>query len=143
MTIEQVKQDIQNGKTTLIYYSAHTLWWTHLTSDVEEAMKMGKVVSDNRHDAMLKDPEVPQEHKDKLIALRDMASQGAVEFPMDPTGSPLMQTDDAAKWIEMSEAKPEHFGKHGIETFMKAHHQNSNNICHSEWETYNDMIDNV
>ena len=36
-TLEQIKQDIKDGKSKKIYYSTHTLWWTHLDSDLQEA----------------------------------------------------------------------------------------------------------
>ena len=146
MTIEQVKEDIKDGKCEMIYYSSSTLWWTHLTSDVEEAMKTGKAASDKRHEDMMNDPNFPQENKDKLKALKKMIGEGAVEIPMDPTGAPLMQISekkDIEGWVAASEAKPEHFGKHGVDAFMKSHHQNCDNNCFKEWAGYNEMIDNV
>lgn len=42
MTLEQVKRDIAEKRSTMIYYSAHTLWWTHIDEDLENATKRGR-----------------------------------------------------------------------------------------------------
>lgn len=142
MTIEQVKADIKSGKSTRIYYSARTLWWTHLDSDVEEATKIGRAISDEHYENFMKRTDVPESEKKRYTALKEMASKSAVTIPLDPSGSPLYQMDDLMKWITEAENKPEHFGKHGLNAFMKSHHQNCSK-CYSKWEHYNNVIDQI
>lgn len=141
MTIEQVKQDIKDGKSTMIFYGSQTLWWTHLDSDLEDATAKGKIAREKMHTDMMENPNVPQEHKDKMSSLYEMANKSAVGIPSDPTGAPLYQMQEPLKWITEAEAKPEHFGEHGLEAFMKTHHQNCDDKCHAKWEEYNKMID--
>ena len=42
ITLDQIKKDIAEGKTSAIYYSSKTLWWTHLDTDLEESTEIGK-----------------------------------------------------------------------------------------------------
>lgn len=144
ITLEQIKQDIASGKSTRIYYSANTLWWTHLDSDVDESTKQGVKFRQERHNEMMKNPNVPQSHKDhmnELLANIDTMHQ----IPLDPYSSPLYQfTDqiDIDKWINVAEQKPEFFGKHGLDAFIKTHHQNHNKEL-TNWDMVNDYIDNL
>lgn len=143
ITLKQIKEDIESGKTTMIYYSAHTLWWTHLDSDLKEAMEQGHKASDEKHERMMKDPKMPAEEKERMKSLYKMVKGGAVTTPLDPSGSPLLQISDLNTWIANSEAKPEHFGKHGIDAFVKSHHQNCEGECYPSWEACNTAIDNA
>ena len=144
ITLEQVKKDIEEGKVNAIYYSARTLWWTHLDSDVEAATEIGKKSRDARIEQILNNPNVPQEDKDRAKAAQEMANKSVVGIPLDPTGSPLYHhtTPEAIiGFIEASEKKPEHFGEHGLDAFMMSHHQNCGENCFSEWKEYNKIID--
>lgn len=140
ITLEQVKKDIEEGKSTMIYYSTHTLWWTHLASDVEEATKQGTIASAKEHEKILEDPNVSVEQKQRLTSLLKMANKFAVQIPMDPTGSPLYQMEDCDKWVSEAEKKPYHFGEHRLMAFMKSHHQNCEGKCFQKWERYNELI---
>ncbi|MES2004319.1 MAG: hypothetical protein V4450_07345 [Bacteroidota bacterium] len=142
ITLEQIKKDIADGKGSRIYYSAHTLWWTHLDTDVETATEMGKQASDSRMEQMLADPTVPEEQKTRIKALRNSAPMQST-VPLDPSGSPLYQMDDVEKWIRVAEEKPAHFGKHGLDAFVKAHHQNCEGIAFQSWDHVNQVIDSA
>lgn len=39
ITLEQIKKDIESGKSDKIYYSSATTWWTHLEEDLIDAKK--------------------------------------------------------------------------------------------------------
>lgn len=104
LTIEQVKEDIASGKSTMIFYSSRSAWWTHLESDLIGATKKSTI-------------------------------------PCDPSGSPLFQTDDTLGFMKAAESKPEHYGKHKMDAFMKSHHQNCDGHCFMDWSKYNDVLD--
>ena len=139
-TIDQVKADIKSGKCTLIYYSTSSLWWTHLDSDVEESMKMGRKYMEERDKKLLADPNFPEEEKKKLKTIRKLIGKNSIT-PLDPSGSTLYQWDECMKWITEAEKKPEHFGKHGLDAFMKSHHQNCEGKVYEKWHHYNMLID--
>jgi len=143
MTIEQVKEDIQSGKCQRIYYSANTLWWTHLDDDVTEASDFAHSQRQERHKMAMSDPNRPKESKEKLDALFKMTNKSTVRIPMDPSGSVLLQIVDEDKlneWISAAEKNPSHFGKLGLDAFMKSHHQNSGDNCSPYWDYYNILI---
>ncbi len=140
MTIEQVKSDIDSGKSTLIYYSTATLWWTHLDSDVEESMIMGRKTQAEKHKNMLANPNVPEKKKKKLQAIINAIGKNSIT-PLDPSGATLYQSEDLDEWIAVAEKKPEHFGKHGLDAFMKSHHQNCEGKAFTKWDFYNRLID--
>lgn len=143
MTIEQVKADIKSGKCTRIYYSAHTLWWTHLDSDVEEATKMGRIARDKQHEMYLERKDISHAERTRYSNLVEMTKKSAVTIPLDPSGSPLYQIDEKVelmKWITAAEEKPEHFGQHKLDAFMMSHHQNCEGKCFSKWDGYNMLI---
>lgn len=139
-TLEEIKKDIAEGKCNAIYYSANTLWWTHLDSDLEQATKMGSEKAINQLNAFINDPTVPENKKGlaKMVLAREHRP------PMDPTGSVLFiitEKKDIDNWITVAENKPEHFGKHGLKAFVMSHHKNCNCQCYQKWQQYNDMID--
>lgn len=142
MTLEQVKADIKSGKSKRIYYSAGTLWWTHLESDVEEASKQGKIYQIEVNKRMLADETVPEEKKQRLKALLSQIDTSKAGIPLDPVGAPLYAMDKPMKWIEQSEKKPSHFGKHGLAAFIFTHHQNCKTGFYNKWDKYNELIDN-
>ncbi len=139
MNIEQIKASIASGQCKTIFYSAHTLWWTHSVEDLKQATETGRATQSERHSRMLADPTVPEATKQQLKGLMQIIARG--NTPLDPSGSPLMQTDNPTEWISMAEKKPEHFGRHGIQAFLKAHHQNCGGLCFSKWEQYNLLCD--
>ena len=138
ITFDQIKKDIRDGKVSWIYYSSNTLWWTHLESDLIESRKLGREASKRSHDKLLASNRSDKEKK-KMSALFEMAQKGS--HPLDPSGSPLMMTEETNEWMDVAKQKPSHFGKHGLNAFMKSHHQNCNNKCHPEWGFYNKLID--
>lgn len=140
ITLKQVLADIAEGKSTQVYYSARTLWWTHLSSDVDEATKKGNEIVESRFQQRMDDPLYPQAEKDKLTALHKMSKDLKHQIPTDPSGSPLYQID-AKQWVEEAIAKPEHFGLFGLDAFMKAHHQNHENQIFAKWKIVNKQID--
>ncbi len=140
MTIEQVRADIISGKSKRIYYSAHTLWWTHLDSDIEESTKIGQIAMDEDSKKFMARTDIPESEKERYKALKEIANRSAVTIPLDPTGCTLYQTDDLMEWINRAEKLPDHFGKHGLKAFMMSHHQNCKQ-CFGRWEDYNNFID--
>lgn len=135
MTIDQIKTDIESGKCKRIYFSAHTLWWTHLDEDLISAGAAGKKAQAMIMDKRLKDTRIPAEERTRMSGLFEIAKKSSI--PLDPSGSPLMQMENPAKWISEAELKPEHFGKHGLAAFLKAHHQNCGGLCFQDWNSYN------
>lgn len=145
ITLQQIKDDIQAGKVTRIYYSSGSLWWTHLDTDVSQATEIGIKCQDDGHAKFMTNPNIPQADKDRRDGLYKMIRKpGAHRIPTDPTGAPLYQfteKKDIENWIAAAENKPEHFGKHGIDAFLKAHHQNCDGKCFNSWDSYNSLID--
>lgn len=142
ITLEKVLIDIRNGKSTMIYYSANTLWWTHLEEDLKQATEQGREAQKRQFDAMMSNPFVPASEKQRFKFIYEKA--GGVEgltIPVDPSGSPLYQMDDPLKWVMDAYAKPEHFKRHGLDAFMKTHHRNCEGICFLGWMQVNDHID--
>lgn len=71
-------------------------------------------------------------------------------LPCDPRGATLLQTEDVEGFLSKAEAKPDHYGKHGLRAFMAAHHRNSflddgsmRHWCEKSWEDYNAAIDKL
>lgn len=139
ITFEQVKADINSGKSTRIYFSAHTMWWTHLDADVQEATTQGRQARKTSHDRLMQRNDVPAADKERVQSLYERASQG--DTPLDPSGSPLMETGDPAGWIRKAEEKHEHFGKHKLDALMLGHHQNCEGQCYRTWANYNEVLD--
>lgn len=139
MTIEQVQEDIKSGKCKRIYYAAHTLWWTHLEEDLIQARAQGRKAQEIRNQKLLNDPNVPESEKERFRGLFKLVANSIT--PLDPSGSPLYQTDDVNDWVDRAIKLPTHFGRHGLAAFMKAHHQNCGGICSARWEDYNLMCD--
>lgn len=138
ITLEQVRADIISGKCKRIYYSSGTLWWTHLDSDVAEASEIGDREFERKNRKALDNPKVSEEIKVKLRALMNLRIKHKRDknfggIPMDPSGAPLLQTDDPKKWFELATSDPDVFGVYGLKAFMKVHHQNCNGIAYKNW----------
>lgn len=140
ITLKQVKLDIMNGRSSMIYCSSRTLWWTHLDEDLTDASETGWKKMIDRHNQMMKDPTIPDLQKQKMQALFKQIKNARFNPPVDPSGAPLFQMEETDKWISEAEKKPDHFGEHGLKAFMRAHHQNCNNLCFPEWKFYNNII---
>ncbi len=147
MTIDQIKEDIASGKCKSIYYSSCTLWFTHLTSDVEEATKLGIENRKALDDRYLCDPANSIENKNRYVKLMKelkklRKKRNGVQIPLDPTGAPLLVMHDPTKWLTMSENAPTgHYGKHGLDAFILTHHQNCKDFFSNKWDAYNNLID--
>lgn len=124
-------------KVERIYYSANTLWWTHRPEDVEEATRHGREALIQRQQQQMQ--RMPAEQAGRARALFKLAMEHPI--PMDPTGSPLMQMDDPAKWVEGSITNADHFGKHGALAFAVTHHLNCAGFIFTTWEGANAFID--
>ena len=141
VTLEQVIADIESGKSTRIYTSSNTLWWTHLGNDVEEATIVGSKLVEEKHQRIMNDPAVPQDQKRKMNSLFRRLNNSDITIPKDPSGSPLYQMDEPKKWIALAQSKPDHYGKHQFDALMKTHHQNCEGECQVSWTEVNDLID--
>lgn len=69
-------------------------------------------------------------------------------LPCDPRGGMLMQTDDADGFLKSAQDNADHYGKHGLKTFMAAHHSNMvvskedrKPTCFKTWDEYNAVLD--
>ena len=88
---------------------------------------------------MLNDEKVPEPQKRMIRSHMQGIDDSRV--PLDTSGSPLMKLDQASLWIDEAEQKPEHFGKHKLEAFMKTHHQNLQGWNPTDWNQVNDYLD--
>jgi hypothetical protein len=140
ITIDQVKDDIRSGKSTRIYYSTASFWWTHLDADLEDSTAMGKLAQSNKRDAIMASMTVPKDEKDRMAKLF-AGLETMHQIPLDPDGCPLMQTDKPLGWVEAAEQQSDHFGKHGLAAFIKTHHQNHDGQPFRTWPEVNSWID--
>lgn len=152
ITLEQVKKDIIAGRSTAIYLCTHTLWWTHLDSDVTEATKIGRAYRDRIDEKMLADPNFPEEKKVRIRALKAGLAKliadnpqafpdGGPSIPLSPVGAPLTMNNNPMRFIDQSHQFASRFGKHGLKAFMRTHHQNESKHFYSKWDKYNELID--
>ena len=65
---------------------------------------------------------------------------GPPGLPCDPLGGMLMQTDDIDGFLSSAQEKVEHYGKHGIDAFLAAHHSSGIGPFRG-WEKYNEALD--
>ena len=139
MTIEQFEKDIAEGKTSMIYYSSKSLWWTHLDEDLKEASETGKQKVKEAHEAFMNSDSISKERKEELQAFYDLGQKHG-GIPTSPQGAPLYQMDDPKTWLaaakNQAEENPELFGKGGLNTFMNAHHQNCGEVFSTSWAAY-------
>lgn len=81
-----------------------------------------------------------------LEDVRAMRGDSVESIPTDPSGSPLLTTDDVDGFLKAALAQPEHYGHHGIDAFMLAYHGNvvsptGQPRCAAGWESYNALLD--
>jgi hypothetical protein len=67
-------------------------------------------------------------------------------LPCDPRGGVLFQTSDVEGFLKAAEENKDHYGKHGLDAFMAAHHSNCSLAtgkpwCYPTWDDYNRDID--
>lgn len=124
ITLERIEQDILEGKSRMIYYSARGAWWTHLDSDLENATQMGHQLQAERHQAFMASDEVSEEKKLHMAALMNKLTEADHQLPLDPFGCPLFQTDRLTEFVAAAKKNAAHYGEHGIDAFVAAHHQN-------------------
>ena len=69
-------------------------------------------------------------------------------LPCDPRGGMLFEAHDTEAFLQTAEEHPEHYGRHGLDAFMAAHHLNchvsetdARCTCMASWADYNDAID--
>lgn len=122
ITLEQIKSDIKSGKSKAIYLSDKFLWWTHLEDDLIQATEMGI-----------------EYMKDKTRI--ESILIGMSWHKCDPIGSKVIINKEPGLFIARTLMNPKHYGKHRIQAFMKAHHQNCNNFYSNKWQGYNNLID--
>lgn len=136
ITLEQIEEDIKSGKSTVVFFSARTLWWTHLESDLEQATEKGRIAQQKKHDDFMKS-DIEDQAKERFKSLFNQVKESKI--PLDPTGSPTYQSD-ASHWIKKARNDPEHFGENKLNAFLFAHHQNCGDYFFSNWDHYNNII---
>lgn len=140
ITIGQVLQDIADKKSSCIFYSAETLWWTHLEVDLESATVLGKIARHATYNAILEEPNTPQIIVKKLRHYLDQDFTN--QIPMDPSGSPLYRHDSPELWMREAISSPGHYGRHGLDAFILTHHKNSLTMFKT-WAAVNAKIDQI
>lgn len=113
--------DIREAKPEMAFCSVKTCWWTTNPDDL---------CCDHGHPMK----ECPA---------------GYDSIPLDPSGSPLFQTDDVEGFLKEAEDNAEHYGRHGLEAFILAYDGNvvadeeaaPYHRCSSRWDSYNDLLD--
>lgn len=121
ISIDQIHEDISDGKSTKIYFSAKSLWWTHLESDLTEASKHG--------------------FSYQIRVKKGTGASFICPSDCDPIGNKTKTFPNAALWLKRSLSNPAFFGKHGLKAFLKTHHQNCTNYFSNTWQGYNNLID--
>jgi hypothetical protein len=124
----------------IIYISAHTCWWTHSEDDLQ-FVKLDPPVN------------APEDILKKFEALQALIAKSEAHIPTDPSGSPLMQIDNFKGFLKSTMARAIHYGKHGLQAFMSAHHRNCYayvpftenqkkiHACAPDWKWYNTALD--
>lgn len=137
MTLTQVKLDILEGRSELLFYGASVLWWTHLVEDLEEATERAVDIRVNREKFLEAKRKKKGLKPHEANELRQLSKLGSFEhqIPLDPTGGPVLQIN-AKSFIDQAEANVKHFGLNGLNALMFAHHRNCVNIYRS-WSQYN------
>lgn len=138
LTFETLMDQALQGKIPAIYYSAHTLWWTHDPKDVEAATKTGTKKQELDHASFMDDPHIPADVKRQQDSLWRKIKTSSI--PKDPIGGPLMmitKKESVIDWFKTAQRRPEHFGRWGLQAFMRAHHQNCNGHVDRTWAFYN------
>jgi hypothetical protein len=142
LTLDQVKADIKAGKCKKIFYSETTLWWTHDPADLEDSTAMGKAFCLARHKAEMRNPNIKDNERARLKGLFWSFYKGKTP-PLDPIGQVLYETDNLTKWIRGAEESPQVFGRHGLDAFMRMHHQNCQGKIFASWDEVNCDIDGL
>jgi hypothetical protein len=119
VTLEEIKADIKSGKSKKIYLSDKFLWWTHLESDLVDATMSGE----------------------KYVLKNDPFGLEKLATFTDPLGGKININNNPSKFIVKTLLNPKHYGKHRIQAFLKAHHQNCDNFFSNKWDRYNKLID--
>ena len=142
ITLKQIKKDIKSGKSIMIFHSQSSYWWTHDTLDLVEASRKGRIAQARAHNLLLNDQTLTDEKRKELD--KKLKKVRAVEdTPLDPMGSPLLRTDNPLEWLKKIEKNPKHFGSHGVNTFLLAHHQNCEGSVFRDWKEYNRILDEL
>ena len=132
--------EIIADKPKLIYVSSHTCWWTHCEDDLQFVVPQAP-------------PNCPEEVLKKFEALQKLIAESDHKTPTDPSGSPLMQIENFHGFLKSTLNRALHYGKHGLQAFMSAHHRNSYayvpftenqkkiHACAPDWKWYNTALD--
>lgn len=78
----------------------------------------------------------------------DLLTHVGSGLPCDPRGGMLMRTDNVSGFLGTAEVFPGHYGEHGLDAFIAAHHDNCivdrddpRNTCLRTWDEYNELLD--
>lgn len=145
--IERVKiEDIRRANPKMIFYAAHTCWWTHNENHLSHIPWSEAEIKGLAETMRLNsgNPDAP------LDGFLNRARQAAPQLPCDPRGSVLFQTDKIEAFLQSAESNSRHYGRHGLRAFMAAHHDNCyvsfEDLRHTsgqEWSEYNDALDRI
>ena len=139
ITLEGIKESILEEESEVIYYSAQTLWWTHSEIDLTEATYTGREYTAKKIRKRISSIKSRTEKRELKEALRMLLEESTMA--VDPEGNKVFETSNVKAWMEKAEERKEHFGKNGIEAFIRTHHRNCNGWCPTKWEQVNSFID--
>jgi len=137
MTLSEVRA----ARPSTIYYGARTCWWTH------DPTHLGRTSGSTiRADGTIVDDRTGKVMGSMPIASGRERKVGGL--PCGPRGEVLYQTDDVEGFLSSAEQNPQHYGRHGLEAFMAAHHLNCavdattrRPWSFESWDDYNRILD--
>lgn len=144
ITLEQVKSDIQSGRSKYVFRTEMSLWWTHIQSDVHESTITGWDYCDAEAQKTLdKGPSKMYMGSEAFSRYQTMIKESRrnkYKIPVDPFGH-RVYTIDAKKWLTEAENNVQQFGQYGLSAFMKVHHRNCDNTLFRYWDqvAFNDQ----
>lgn len=142
ISIHRVKEDIESGESTMIYYSTRTMWWTHLDTDLVDSTIKGREKTykslEKRLDMENLNDTARQQIQEAINEIKYNCT-----LPVDLEGNVLYMHNDPKGWVDDAEERSYLFGKHGLDAFMQSHHQNCNKGCPKTWEDINNYLDVV
>lgn len=132
-----LKKKIFQNKVKTIWYSSRTGWWTHDPKDLERA---GRMFHDRKIEELTAKMNKSQDliERQKIRNVIEKLRISIPQIPLDPSGAPLYIADNPKIFIKNAENNPDHYGEHGLDAFMKAHHKNCNGHCHADFDLYFD-----
>lgn len=98
----------------MVFYGARCCWWTSFPDDLGKA------------------PPIPVEYNSRTGVTE---RQIRPSIPCCPHCGSVLYQAPLVEFIKSAEEHASHYGRGGLESFLRAHHRNSGR-CHSSWDRY-------